>query len=142
MSEFEKYNSFLEGLSSLGPMLRQNADLKETLQAMVEAVADLSGAKGCTLYSLDTDEETSELLASAGTCQPNTAKGGTWHKSLVSEMLANRSMRIYHLDHLRTRYPEEVVGEGIASIIGMPLQVKEIQPMVLWDLFRPTHIAR
>lgn len=101
-------------------------DLKEVLKSIVEQVTRAMEAKGSTLRLLDERKRTLELVAAYGLSETYLHKGPIDAEKSVAEALQGRAVAV--LDATtdpRVEYPQAARKEGIASILSVPLIVRE-----------------
>lgn len=122
--------------------LTRSADFKETLQAMAETIADISGACGCALEITDTFRQKTAVSASAGLC-PEFAQTG---RILADQGLAEISGGDFlFIDDApadpRMAEPASASRAGIASVIALPFSAAEDLQLSICLFFdsRPGH---
>ncbi len=136
MPESAGYKRFFEVVSRMTGTLQTGADLEETLQAMVEAVSGVYGAKGGILRFLDPAGAETGILASTGLSRSLLEQGAGIADSSLPELYEDRLVIIQDAaNDSRVSEPEQVLREGISSIIGIPFQAAQDTRMVLWLFF-------
>lgn len=99
------------------------------LDAIVESVARATGAKGCSLMLLTPDR--SQLVHSVdyGLSEWYVTKGPIIADSILSEALQGKPVAVLHAaEDPRIQYPEHARKEGIASMLTLPLMLRD-EPM-------------
>jgi signal transduction protein with GAF and PtsI domain len=119
------YHALYEVARTVNTSLR----LPQVLALIVQSTAKAMDAKACSLRLLDLERNELELSAEYGLSESYVSKGPVQvSKSGIDEQaLAGEAVQIYDAqDDPRLQYPEEVVREGISSILAVPVKVKDM----------------
>jgi len=99
-------------------------DLNKTLDSVVHSVAEAMSARACALRLLDKQGKVLELVASVGLSDRYLNKGPVEvvASSIDREALTGKVVSIGDVaKDTRLQYPEELVREGISSVLCAPL---------------------
>jgi putative nucleotidyltransferase with HDIG domain len=132
MTDQSKLERYFEVIAEVSRTLHESEDLTETLQVMVEKIAQAVEAKGCLLRMLDSSGRELELMAATGLSQAYLDKGMVLADVGLSEVFEDGVVIIEDVTRdPRIQYPEAAVREGVASVIGIPLRIMGSMRMVL-----------
>ncbi len=96
------------------------------LQSVVEGVAKAMGAKGCSLMLLSPDKKVLYHTAAYGLSDWYVRKGPVSADRSISEALEGRPVAILEATvDPRIQYQEQARKEGIASILSVPMTLRE-----------------
>jgi GAF domain-containing protein len=116
---------FHQILEHVTDSIRSSLDLNEVLNSIVKTVTEDLRARGCTIRLLDRTEKHLELRAAYGLSPRYLEKAsadpgkGVW-KALEGECVAILDAR----SDQRVKNPEEVIHERIASILFVPMMIR------------------
>ncbi|MBM4327028.1 MAG: response regulator [Deltaproteobacteria bacterium] len=101
-------------------------NLKQVLNLIVEGVVKVMKVKGSSLSLLDKNREKLRVFAYHGLSENYVAKGPLdSSKSLGEAILSGKSVWVQDAaNDTRVQYPREAAREGIASILSVPLIVR------------------
>lgn len=117
---------FLREIQALSTLVNSTLDLDHILRTMVERVALTMGVKGCTLRLLNPATNTLELAAAFGVSTAYLQRGGVENERNVKVVLAGEPVAIYDIRHdQRVDYQQQMVDEGIVSLLAVPLKVDQ-----------------
>ena len=117
---------FHEILEHVTHTIRSSLDLEEVLNSIVRVVAEDLRAKGCSIRLLDSHGDRLELLAAFGLSQRYLEKTAADPGSGVYEALQGECVAILDAaEDERIRNTEEVLKEKIASLVFVPLMVRD-----------------
>lgn len=119
----ENYHS---SLYELAATLNSARAPESILQSVVEGVAKAMGAKGCSLMLLSPDRKALLHTAAYGLSDWYVRKGPVSADKSISEALEGKPVAILDAigDH-RIQYREQAKKEGIASILSVPMTLRE-----------------
>ena len=107
-------------------VVNSSLDLKEVLKLITENVGHALDVKACTVFILDMQRNILEVSATHGVSEAYLKKGPLVADKSISETLLGKKVLIYDIaNDPRVQYPEEAKREGIASILSVPISVKE-----------------
>ncbi len=96
------------------------------LQSLVEGVAKAMGAKGCSLMLLSPDRKTLLHTAVYGLSDWYVKKGPVSTDKSISEALKGKAVAILDATQdNRIQYRDQAKKEGIASILSVPMTLRE-----------------
>ncbi len=119
---------YYRALYEVAKTVNSSLSLSQVLNRVAESTAHAMGAKACSLRLLDSLRATLEIVASYGLSAPYIAKGPVEiAKSLVdAKALQGRPVHVSDPQtDPRLQYPDEMVREGIASLVVVPVMVKD-----------------
>lgn len=107
-------------------VINSSLNLAEVLQRIVENVIKALGVKACTVFLWNRKRGTLEVRATHGLSESYLKKGPIDADKSITETLKGKSALIYDAgSDPRVEYPEEAKKEGIASILSVPISVKD-----------------
>jgi signal transduction protein with GAF and PtsI domain len=96
------------------------------LKLITENVGHALDVKGCSVFILDRQRNILEVSATHGVSEAYLKKGPLVADKSISETLQGKKVLISDISNdSRVQYPEEAKREGIASILSVPISVKE-----------------
>ncbi|MGQ9696231.1 MAG: GAF domain-containing protein [Thermodesulfobacteriota bacterium] len=99
---------------------------ESVLQAIVESVAKAMGAKGCSLMLLSPDRKVLLHTAAYGLSDWYVRKGPVSADQSLSEALQGKPIAAFDATKdERIQYREQAKKEGIASILSVPMMLRE-----------------
>lgn len=124
--EMETQLNFLREIQALSTLVNSTLDLDPMLRTMVERVTLTMGAKGCTLRLLNPATNRLELAAAFGVSAEYLQRGEVEHEKNIQLVLAGEPVAIYDISHdQRVEYRQQMVDEGIVSLLAVPLKVDQ-----------------
>ena len=113
-------------LNEIGKTLNSTRDLQEVLDFIVSKLPEVMALKGCTIRLMDPVKGHLELRAASGLSQRYLHRGSINDELSTYRALMGEPVVIYDAasDH-RVQYREEAAQEGVASILAVPLMVKD-----------------
>src|SRR4030042_1088747 len=122
----ESEHTYFSAFMTITRAISSSLDVKEVLHLIVKNTCELTGSKGCTLMLLDEESERLEVESSYGLSHQYVGKGPVWADQSISETLKGKSIIIEDaVRDPRVQYPEEARREGIASVISLPVILRE-----------------
>lgn len=122
----ETEHTYLSAFMHITKAISSSLDLKEVLHLIVKNTCETTGSKGCTLMLLDESGEKLEVKASYGLSDNYTGKGPLSADRSISDTLKGKPVIIEDAtSDPRVQYPQEARKEKIASIISVPIILRE-----------------
>jgi GAF domain-containing protein len=110
----------------LAKSINSSLKLNDVLEAMVKNITRTLDLKGCVIRLLDEKRRVLELMASYGLSEKYIKKGTVdLDKSSIEPMEGKIAYVADASKDSRLQYPEEAKQEGIASILSVPMKVKD-----------------
>jgi GAF domain-containing protein len=117
---------YYPGLYELALSLSSTHSSKEILRNLAEKVSKTIGAKGCALILLSPDKKQLFHITSYGLSDRHVKKGPILSDQSISEAIQGRTVAIIRAsEDERIHYRKEAEREGIASILSVPMKLKE-----------------
>lgn len=118
--------TYYHSLYEVAGVLNSSRSAKDILQSIVEAVANTLGAKGCSLMLLSPDKKVLSHAAVCGLSEWYIKKGPVLADKSLSEALAGKVVSVFHAsEDDRIQYPEHARKEEIASVLSVPMMLRE-----------------
>jgi GAF domain-containing protein len=118
--------TYYQSLFELAAALNSARAPEAVLQSIVEGVAKTMGAKGCSLMLLSPDRKVLLHTVAYGLSDWYVRKGPVSADKSISEALAGRPIAVFDATgDLRIQYREQAKKEGIASILSVPMALRE-----------------
>jgi GAF domain-containing protein len=122
----QREKTYYQSLYQLATILNSARSPDDILHSIVEGVAKAMGAKACSLMLLTPDEKVLLHTAAYGLSDWFVRKGPVLADKSMSETLKGKPVTV--LDAAtdeRVEYRKQVKREGIASILSMPVKLRE-----------------
>jgi PAS domain S-box-containing protein len=117
---------FFKTLDSIGKALNSTLELDEVLDLIVSRLPEVMPLKGCTIRLLDPERAHLELMAASGLSRRYLDRGSIDDELGTYHALRGEPVMIYDAAaDERIRYRQEAACEGIASILAVPIIVKD-----------------
>ncbi len=118
--------TYYQSLFELAAALNSARAPEAVLQSIVEGVAKTMGSKGCSLMLLSPDRKVLLHTVAYGLSDWYVRKGLVSADKSISEALAGKPIAVFDAtgDH-RVQYREQAKKEGIASILSVPMRLRE-----------------
>jgi len=117
---------YYQSLYEVAATLNSARAAGDILQAMVENVAKSVGAKGCSLMLLSPNKKVLIHTAAYGLSDWYVKKGPVSADKSLSEALEGKVVAVLHApEDERIQYREQAKKEGIASILSVPMMLRE-----------------
>jgi GAF domain-containing protein len=121
-TEYTYLSAFVHILRAMTSSL----ELQEVLQQIVKSTCETTCSKGCTLMLLDERGERLEVVSSYGLSNQYIRKGPLSADKSIFDTLQGKPVIIEDVtSDPRIQYPLEAVQEGIASIVSLPVILRE-----------------
>lgn len=106
--------------------INESLELNKILMLIAENAAKMLNAKGCIIYLLDRLDKTLKVGSSFGMSDAYINKGPVdAEKSIIASLKGETVFVRNATDDPGVQYPDEARKEGIASILSIPLSVKQ-----------------
>ena len=106
--------------------MNSSLELQEVLQQIVKSTTESTGSKGCTLMLLDEKGEQLDVMTSFGLSDQYVNKGPLSADKSIFDTLKGKPVIIEDAaSDPRLQYPLEAKQEGIASIVSLPIVLRE-----------------
>jgi signal transduction protein with GAF and PtsI domain len=120
----ENARHFMEFRNICG-VISSSLDVKEVLNATVKSAVSSLTVKACAIFLLNRVENRLEIGASYGLSDAYLNKGPVDAEKSMKESLSGKTVLVYDVTKdPRVQYPKQAQGEGIASILSVPVPVK------------------
>jgi GAF domain-containing protein len=118
--------TYLSAFIAIAKAMNSSLELQEVLQQIVKSTTKTTGSKGCTVMLLDEKGEQLEVMASFGLSDRYVKKGPLLADKSIFETLKGKPVIIEDAaSDPRVQYPLEAKQEGIASIVSLPIILRE-----------------
>ncbi|MGA2106596.1 MAG: GAF domain-containing protein [Syntrophorhabdales bacterium] len=118
--------TYYHSLYEVAAVLNSSRAAKDILESIVENVARTVGAKGCSLMLLTQDKKVLSRAAVYGLSERYVKKGPVLADKSLSEALRGKVVNVLHASQDdRIQYPEQARKEEIASILSVPMMLRE-----------------
>jgi len=110
----------------LAKSMNSSLKLNEVLENMVKSITRAMDLKGCVIRLIDEKRKVLELMASFGLSERYLKKGTIDIDKSSIEPLEGKAAYVADAGtDSRLQYPQEARDEGIASILSVPMKVKD-----------------
>ena len=118
--------SYYRSLYEVAEKLNSAHSSGAILQSMAESVAKALDAKGCSLMLLDPEKKVLLHTAAYGLSDWHVRKGPISVDKSISEALMGKPVAVLHAsEDDRIQYREQAKKEGIASVLSVPMRLRE-----------------
>lgn len=122
----ENQDSYYEGLYEIAAAVNSARSPENVLQSIVESVAKAMKAKGCSLMMLTPDRKHLLHTAAYGLSDWYVRKGPVSADRSISAALEGKAVAVFNAaEDERVQYREQAKKEGIASILSVPMMLRE-----------------
>lgn len=105
--------------------INSSLDFGDVLKGITENTVEMLGVKGCAIVLLDKEKKTLRVSAFHGLSADYVNKGPLDAEKSIAECLTGNRVLVADTQHdPRIQYPEDAQREGIASILSVPMSVK------------------
>ena len=106
--------------------INSNQNIAKVLNLIIENLIAALNVKACTVFLWDRERSILLIIATQGLSESYLKKGPVDPDKSITETLKGTAAVIYDtLNDPRLEYPDEAKKEGIASILSVPISVKE-----------------
>ncbi len=117
---------YLEGLYEVAAAMNSARSPESVLSSIVEKVAEALGAKGCSIMLLTPDRKHLLHTAACGLSDWYIRKGPYSADRSIAETLQGTAVAILDAStDERMQYPEQQKKEGVASILSVPITLRD-----------------
>jgi GAF domain-containing protein len=121
-TEYTYLSAFIRIIRAISSSL----DLNEVLQLIVKSTCEMTGSKGCALMLLDEENQRLEVKSYYGLSDQYIEKGPISSDRSISDTLKGKPIIIEDAtSDPKVQYPQEAKQEGIASIVSLPIVLRE-----------------
>jgi len=118
--------NFYQSLYKVAAIVNQGHTPEGVLQSIVETVAKTMGAKGCSLMLCTPDRELLVHTAAYGLSEWYVHKGRVSADKSIAEALDGKPVAVLDAtEDKRIQYRLEAKKEGVASILSVPIMLRE-----------------
>jgi len=118
--------TYLSAFVNITRAMSSSLELQEVLHQIVKSTCETTGSKGCTLMLLDEGGEQLEVESSYGLSEQYVGKGPLSADKSIFDTLKGKPVIIEDAaSDPRVQYPLEAKQEGIASIVSLPIILRE-----------------
>ena len=122
----DKKEIYYQSLYELAAALNSSRAPEAVLLSLVEGVARVMGTKGCSLILLSPDRKVMLHTVAHGLSDWYVRKGPLSADKSISEALEGRPVAVFDATKdERIQYREEAKKEGIASMLSVPMLLRE-----------------
>ncbi|RJP41586.1 MAG: GAF domain-containing protein [Desulfobacteraceae bacterium] len=115
-----------ETLLKVTNAISHSRDPEEVVLMAVESITHALDVKGCTVFLINRDTDELEVAATYGLSDEYINKGPLSALKSITAALSEGPVAIYDVsDDPRMQYPEAAVKEGIASILVVPIIIRD-----------------
>ncbi len=122
----ESEYTYLSAFMNITRAISSSLDIKEVFNQVVKSTCEITGSKGCTLMLLDEKGEKLDVKSSYGLSDQYVRKGPLSAEKSLSDTLKGKPIIIEDATRdPRVQYPDEAKREGIASIVSVPVLLRD-----------------
>lgn len=115
-----------ETLMKVTNAISHSRDPEEVVLLAVESITHSLDVKGCTIFLINRDTHELEVAATYGLSDEYINKGPLSALKSITDALNEGPVAIYDVsDDPRLQYPEAAGKEGIASILAVPIIIRD-----------------
>lgn len=118
--------TYLSAFVNIARAINSSLELQEVLRQIVKSTCETTGSKGCTLMLLNEGGTQLEVESSYGLSDQYVRKGPLSTDKSIFDTLKGKPVIIEDAaSDPRVQYPLEAKQEGIASIVSLPIILRE-----------------
>ena len=118
--------TYLSAFVNITRAMSSSLELQQVLHQIVKSTCETTGSKGCTLMLLDEGGDQLEVESSYGLSEQYLGKGPLSADKSIFDTLKGKPVIIEDAgSDPRVQYPLEAKQEGIASIVSLPIILRE-----------------
>ncbi|MGA7875967.1 MAG: GAF domain-containing protein [Desulfoferrobacter sp.] len=118
--------TYFKSFREVAKAISSTLDLQQVLDMLVTNMVKVMDLKACAIRLLDSKKRTLELLASHGLTDPYIKKGSVDADRSIAEAMEGKIVVIKNAgSDPRAQYQQDAKAEGIASIVSIPLSVRD-----------------
>jgi signal transduction protein with GAF and PtsI domain len=122
----DKEKTYFKLFRDICKVINSSLNLAEVLNLITDNVVSALDVKACSVFLWDRSKNILEVSATHGLSESYLKKGPIVADKSISETLEGKSVFILDTNtDKRIQYPDEANKEGIASILSIPISVKE-----------------
>ena len=124
--EEREHNKYYYSLYEVATAVNSARTTECVLSTLAESVTKALEAKACSLMLLTPDRKTLVHTAAYGLSERFVQKGPVSADKSIAEALEGRSILVLNVaEDERVQYPEQTKREGIASVLCVPMKLRE-----------------
>jgi len=117
---------YLKTFKDVCKKINSSLDINVVLKAITESAANILNVKGCTIFLLDNERKKLLVSSSFGLSEEYIKKGPVDSEKSIVDTLSGKWVQISDVKNdPRIQYRDESIKEGIASILSVPMYVKD-----------------
>ena len=117
---------FLKALQQVSKAINSTLDVQKILSLLVKSATTALDIKAAAVRLLDQERKKMELVASYGLSDRYLNKGPVEADKSIAETMAGKPVSIYDVrTDPQAQYPQAAAEEGIASILSVPINLKD-----------------
>lgn len=121
-----KEKTYLRLFRDICKVINSSLNLAEVLNLITENVTNGLSVKGCAIFLWDKEQNILKVRATHGLSESYLKKGPLDADKSLAETLEGKSVLVHDIQKdSRVQYPDEAKKEGIASILSVPISVKD-----------------
>lgn len=118
--------TYFKSFRDVAKAISSTLDLQQVLDMLVTSMVKVMDLKACAIRLLDSKQRTLELLAAHGLTDAYIRKGPVDADRSIAEAMQGKVVVINDaVTDPRAQYQQEAKAEGIASIVSIPLYVRD-----------------
>lgn len=122
----EREQRYYQGLYEIAASVSSASTSESVLRSIVERVSKALEAKGCSLMLLTPDRKLLLYTAAYGLSDRYVRKGPVSADKSISEALGGKPVAVVNaIEDARIQYKRQAKEEGIASILSVPVMLRE-----------------
>jgi GAF domain-containing protein len=122
----EHDRSYFRTFREVSRSLTSTLDIAEVTHLIARLTAEAANVKGCSIFLLKERNKRLELIANHGLSQQYLQKGPLDADRSLAECLDGKPVHAFDvLTDPRVQYPAEARAEGIASMLSVPMVLKD-----------------
>jgi two-component system NtrC family sensor kinase len=121
--EMAQQISYLKAVRHISQLVNSTLDLNQILNAIVQQLPPIMEVSACTIRLLHPATNRLELMAASGLSDDYLNRGSISREDAIFKALSGEPVAIYDATKdVRVNYHEEILQEGIKSILAVPLR--------------------
>ncbi len=121
--EMENQVSFFQAQREISKLVNSTLDLDQVLRTIVGTLPEIMGVMGCTIRLLQPATNRLKLVAASGVSRRYLNRGSIRREDSIFKVLKGEPVAIYDAPNdPRVDYHEEILREGIKSILAIPIK--------------------
>ncbi len=118
--------SYFDSFIKVTKAMNSTLDIQKVMDTLVQNLVQVMGVKASAIRLLNPNKGTLDLLASYGLSDKYISKGAVSADLSIAESMTGKVVIIRDtVTDPRTQYQKQAIEEGIASIVSIPLRLKD-----------------